>query len=296
MDKVQGEEGLRLAGEVPAAGREQWQALVAKVLKGDAIERRLVRRTADGIPIQPLYTEAEAGELRRRAGLPGSALFVRGHALSDAATWDVRQRHAHPDAAVANAQILEDLERGVTSIQLRLDRALAQGGATPDGVVAYEAADLERTLDGVLLDLAPIGLDAGSRFTVAASMLLELARRRGLGGSDLRADLNADPLGAAVAGERFDLDPALAEAGKLAAEVAEAGSSLVLAADSLAMAEHAVGHGLIAATALTEVSGERKDQEAAPPQPTQPVSQDRLAQTLDAASSPPNVVVEEERR
>lgn len=222
MDKVQGEEGLRLAGEVPAAGREQWQALVAKVLKGDAIERRLVRRTADGIPIQPLYTEAEAGELRRRAGLPGSALFVRGHALSDAATWDVRQRHAHPDAAVANAQILEDLERGVTSIQLRLDRALAQGGATPDGVVAYEAADLERTLDGVLLDLAPIGLDAGSRFTVAASMLLELARRRGLGGSDLRADLNADPLGAAVAGERFDLDPALAEAGKLAAEVAEA--------------------------------------------------------------------------
>ena len=92
-------------------------------------------------------------------------------------------------------------------------------------------------------------------------------------------------------------DPARLQAIEaLAAEVAEAGSSLVLAADSLAMAEHAVGHGLIAATALTEVSGERKDQEAAPPQPTQPVSQDRLAQTLDAASSPPNVVVEEERR
>lgn len=92
-------------------------------------------------------------------------------------------------------------------------------------------------------------------------------------------------------------DPARLQAIEaLAAEVAEAGSSLVLAADSLAMAEHAVGHGLIAATALTEVSGERQDQEAAPPQPTQPVSQDRLAQTLDAASSPPNVVVEEERR
>jgi phosphatidate phosphatase APP1 len=91
-------------------------------------------------------------------------------------------------------------------------------------------------------------------------------------------------------------DPARRQAIEaLAAEVAEAGSSLVLAADSLAMAEHAVGHGLIAAAALAEVRGERQDQEAAPPQPTQPVSQDRLAQTLNAASPPPNVVVEEER-
>lgn len=213
------EEAGKLAAIFPAADRAEWQALVAKVLRG-ADPARLVRPTADGIPVRPLYTEEEAGELRRRAGVPGAAPFTRGSAAALAQGWDIRQRHAHPDPAVANAQILEDLERGVTSVELRLDRVLAQGGAAPDGIVAYDAASLDRALDGVLLDLAPIGLDAGARAGTAARMLLALCEERGHAGSDVVLDLNADPLGAAVAGEAFDLDHALSEAVALAEEVA----------------------------------------------------------------------------
>ncbi|MDW7772197.1 MAG: phosphatase domain-containing protein [Desulfobulbaceae bacterium] len=47
----------------------------------------------------------------------------------------------------------------------------------------------------------------------------------------------------------------------LADEVAAAGSTLLLAADSFAMAEHAAGRGLITLTALDEVLQERLDQE-----------------------------------
>lgn len=50
----------------------------------------------------------------------------------------------------------------------------------------------------------------------------------------------------------------------LALEVVEAGSSLLLAADSLAMAEHAAAHGLIAPDALSEVAHEREIQEGEP--------------------------------
>ena len=51
---------------------------------------------------------------------------------------------------------------------------------------------------------------------------------------------------------------------KLALEVVEAGSSLLLAADSLAMAEHAAAHGLIAPDALALVVEEREIQEGEP--------------------------------
>jgi methylmalonyl-CoA mutase len=40
---------------------------------------------------------------------------------------DVRQEHAHPDPAVANSHILEDLNGGDTSIDLRLDGAAMHG-------------------------------------------------------------------------------------------------------------------------------------------------------------------------
>ena len=50
----------------------------------------------------------------------------------------------------------------------------------------------------------------------------------------------------------------------LALEVVQAGSSLLLASDSLAMAEHAAAHGLIAPDARAEVGEEREAQEGEP--------------------------------
>jgi phosphatidate phosphatase APP1 len=49
----------------------------------------------------------------------------------------------------------------------------------------------------------------------------------------------------------------------LAREVAEAGSTLVLADDTLAVAQHAAMHGWIASGALDEISGEKRDDEGA---------------------------------
>ncbi len=115
-----------------------------------------------------------------------------------AAGWDVRQRHRVADPAATNAAILDDLEGGVTSLQLALDRPEA-------------AADLDRVLADVLLDLAPIGLDAGAAGLDAARALFALAERRNIAADALRADLNIDPLGAAVSGAALDPESAVAE-------------------------------------------------------------------------------------
>ena len=68
----------------------------------------------------------------------------------------------------------------------------------------------------------------------------------------------------------------------LAVEVVEAGSSLLLAADSMAIARHAVEHGLIAPRALAEVLGE-KDREGEPAcGPTREVAAPSPSQTEQA--------------
>ena len=49
-----------LADGFPPAKIEQWRTLVDKALKGADFEKRLVRRTADGLKINPLYTRNDA--------------------------------------------------------------------------------------------------------------------------------------------------------------------------------------------------------------------------------------------
>jgi methylmalonyl-CoA mutase len=176
---------LALAAEFPAATRQQWQRLVARVLgreagPGDAPERELATVTADGIEIAPLYV---AGDGQRDTGFPGQAPFTRGRsAAGHRAGWDVRPRHEHPDPAVAREQVMADLEGGASSLWLGLG----------DGQIPLPA--LPEVLSQVYLDLAAVVLDAGERFTEAAEVFLLTATRRGVPAPALTGCLGADPL------------------------------------------------------------------------------------------------------
>jgi methylmalonyl-CoA mutase len=174
---------LVLAAEFPAASRQQWQRLVAKVLGSvdDSPEKALATVTADGIELAPLYV----GDADRPAlGYPGQAPFLRGRtAAGHRGGWEVRQRHEHPDPAVAREQIMEDLEGGVGSLWLGLGDGRIPVGALPD------------VLAGVYLDLAPVVLDAGEQFAEAADVFLGAAASRGVPSGALAGCLGADPLG-----------------------------------------------------------------------------------------------------
>ena len=101
-----------------------------------------------------------------------------GHALDG---WDIRQEILKPTPAEANAVILEELKHGATSIELKLDAAACNGLDADDphavgmcgreGVMIYHPGDLEQVLKNVLLDIAPLSLDAGAAFLPAAALL-----------------------------------------------------------------------------------------------------------------------------
>ncbi|MGQ4362253.1 methylmalonyl-CoA mutase subunit beta [Streptomyces sp. SAS_272] len=179
------DDGLQLAGEFPDATHEQWQRLIAGVLRksgkdveGAQAEEALSTALEDGLRTRPLYTARDAAP---EHGHPGFAPFVRGSRPEGNAVggWDVRQRHTADD----NRAVLADLENGVTSLWL-----VAGDGGIP-------VSSLGRVLDGVLLDLAPVVLDAGDQVEPAARELLRLFEERGVTKDAARGGLGADPLG-----------------------------------------------------------------------------------------------------
>ncbi|MBR8638994.1 methylmalonyl-CoA mutase small subunit [Streptomyces tuirus] len=202
------DDGLELAGEFPDVPHEQWQRLVAGVLRksgkdveGAEAEEALSTALEDGLRTRPLYT---AHDTAPEPGLPGFAPFVRG-ARAEGNTlggWDVRQRHTVADRDA----VLADLENGVTSLWL---------GVGQDGIPVPE---LGRVLDGVYLDLAPVVLDAGRETEPAARELLRLYDERGVARDAARGNLGADPLGhQARSGQQGDFAPA-ADLARLCAE------------------------------------------------------------------------------
>ena len=162
---------LNLAGAFPAASHETWLKLVDKVLAGGDFEKKLVGRTYDGLAIQPLYTRADWKSEGDPSGFPGGAPFTRGgNVLGTARGWDVRQSVGHADLTLTNRLILEELEKGATSILLNNNPS---NGARIDTL-----ADLEIVLKDVLLDIAPLSLGAGG--PPAAALLMALIDKRGL--------------------------------------------------------------------------------------------------------------------
>ena len=146
---------------VDEAGHAAWLEAAARSLKGADLES-LVTRTAGGVEIQPLYDAAGAPErLRATAG------------------WDVRASVRAIEPAAANLLAHEALGGGASSLLL-------------DPAGCSSADDMARALDGVVLEAAPVALDAGFAGPLAGGWLAEAAR----GSPAARLALHLDPLSA----------------------------------------------------------------------------------------------------
>ncbi|MDQ2723870.1 MAG: methylmalonyl-CoA mutase family protein, partial [Actinomycetota bacterium] len=137
--------------------------------------------------------------------LPGVHPFTRGRTAHRDTTvgWGVRTRHGRglgpgADAEAVNTAVLHDLENGSTSLWFAL------GGQD------LPHAALERALDGVFLDLAPVVLDAGAEMTAAAEAFLAVLEHTDADLTEVHAHLGADPLTVLVRGGADLLDEAVA--------------------------------------------------------------------------------------
>ena len=226
---------FHLGSDFPTIDHATWQKQVERISKA--------RRSPNGwSPTSTKASNCSRSTPRRcfrqpaiRPDCRATQPFMRGaQPLGNVLTgWDIRQEHAHPDPAVANAQILEDLNGGVTSIDLRLDGAARHGLDADDpraveltgrdGVSISSVADIGRLAHGVKLGHRRLpsrcrsGVPAGRRPLCRRGE----AGRRAVG--RFRGGFNADPLKGLVRDGHLPvpLDTALGQMADLAAWTAE---------------------------------------------------------------------------
>lgn len=166
---------ISLAAGFDTPEQSAWEALAAKALKGAPLSR-LTQTTHDGVVLKPLYTAADS---QAPAPVPGLQ-SPRDSYLP----WDIRQPVGLPDPGATNRLALDELERGVSSLELVV--AGRQRAGLP---VAGIAAALER----VLVDLAPVALSGGGGLA-AAQALAAVYQARGADPTEARPAFNLDPV------------------------------------------------------------------------------------------------------
>jgi methylmalonyl-CoA mutase len=186
---------LRLAADFAPATYDDWRKLVDGVLKGAPFEK-LVGKTYDGLRIDPIYPRA-----RGSAPIAGRA---------PAAPWQIIQRIDHPDAAMANAQALHDLENGASGLTLVFAGA---NGAYGFGLEPTAEA-VEKVLDGVFIDAGiALELQIGTPSRMAAIHVAEHVKRKGLSPAACDIRFGLDPIGAcAVSGSSLYAWPEIVSA------------------------------------------------------------------------------------
>ena len=125
--------------------RDQWVAQATKALKGADVAG-LTRTDADGLGVAPLYTADDAV----------APVFAPRASDADGRAWDLRTLIEGDDVELVNAAALADLEGGAASLIL-------------SGSILSDSEPLGRALDGVALELAAVGLDAGLDGPAAAN-------------------------------------------------------------------------------------------------------------------------------
>ena len=170
---------LSLAQDFGTQTREQWLALVAKALKGADFDKALVSKTYDDIRVEPLYARAAAATERPLVARTGR--------------WRIAQRVDHPEPKRAAEFANADLEGGADALVLVF---AGHEGARGFGLTADPVDALDAALNGVMLDLIQIRIDAGVHGAQAAGLVAALAAKRGHDPSTLDIDFAIDEIGA----------------------------------------------------------------------------------------------------
>ncbi len=184
----------------PAHELAEWEKATADVLRKSrrmtsddsdhTVWEKLTRTTLDGIGITPLGTPESL-----------TGLTTQGRP-SRAGAWDVRALVSEPDGKAAAQAALTDLENGVTSLWLRVGS---------DGIAVTE---LDQALAQVLLDVAPVVLDAPEDPLAAAQALAAIV---GPGKLAPGSNLGLDPVGLTARGQQAEVD--LGQVARIAGEL-----------------------------------------------------------------------------
>jgi methylmalonyl-CoA mutase len=161
-----------------------WAELARRELKGDDPER-LVWASPEGIPVRPLYTEADAEGLPHMGSMPGSPPFTRGPKATMYAgrPWTIRQYAGFSTAEESNAFYRKALAAGQQGVSVAFDLATHRGYDSDHprvvgdvgkaGVAIDSVEDMKILFDGIPLGEVSVSMTMnGAVIPVLASFIV----------------------------------------------------------------------------------------------------------------------------
>ncbi|WP_310598619.1 methylmalonyl-CoA mutase family protein [Desulfobulbus sp.] len=197
---------LDILNDFPANTHADWLAAVEKELKGKPFDKTLVKKTYEGIDIQPMYFMHDLDGLPQVDSQPGETPYMRGTAASGnrVNAWNIAQEITLADPEEFNRAAQYDLTRGQNSLNIVFDRATLSG-QDPDqapaemvgkgGLSLATLRDAGIALTGIDLTAQPCRITCGVLGIAPASLVAALVEEQGKPLADLQGSLVVDPLG-----------------------------------------------------------------------------------------------------
>jgi methylmalonyl-CoA mutase len=181
-----------------------WRALAEAECKGDPDS--LIRMTPEGIPVKPLYTEADLEGLEAVGTLPGIEPFVRGVRATMYANrpWTIRQYAGFSTAEESNAFYRQSLAAGQMGLSVAFDLATHRGydsdhprvvGDVGKAGVAIDSVEGMKVLfDGIPLDRMSVSMTMNGAVLPVLAGYIVAAEEQGVRQDQLQGTIQNDIL------------------------------------------------------------------------------------------------------
>jgi len=191
----------KLLEEFSAPDFKKWLELVDSQLKGVPFEKKLVTKTIEGLPIQPIYLKKDA----KHISAPGQFPYTRSTKASGSLVnnWEVTQRLNYATTAQFNEAIKSDIESGITCISLVLDQA-GRSGYDPEisiqdkvgkgGLSISVKEDVEEALNNIDISDQPFQIDAGISTVPFVSLIFANFKKQEIPTENIKGNIIFDPL------------------------------------------------------------------------------------------------------
>lgn len=192
---------LQLLSEFAPHTLEQWKQAVIDSLKGADYDRAMLTKTHEGITLKPIYTKEDLEGKPWTDALPGQAPYTRGN-NPDGYTrqpWIVAQVQDEPSLTRLNKTILDELNRGLTCVQLILHPSTLNGklpskaDADKRGVPLCHLQDFTAAVQGVDFTAVPLMITGNHSLLLTMGMLDAWAKETGFDLKQLHGAIASDP-------------------------------------------------------------------------------------------------------
>lgn len=201
-------EALNILNDFSPTPHGEWLEAVEKQLKGKPFDKALVKKSYEGIGIQPMYFKKDLEGLPQIDAMPGFGPYVRGCRVAGnrAASWRIAQEIAEALPEAFNDALKHDLGRGQNTIHIKLDEA-TMAGWDPDaddtplekvgsgGLSVATMGDFATVLGGIDSPMSfPVQIETGLSAGAVTALLAAYFTSEGDDLSKLEGCIALDPM------------------------------------------------------------------------------------------------------